>query len=188
MTGHRCHGYISRVQLHCISQVDPGVSHLVVSHLVVCHLVSVGDRCLSHDLRCSGGVGSDLLWDGVGRSCSIGKSRLSVLLLRVNCRGCSCHHCWGDCLRYWVDVAVLVEVLGEALEVDGGEAARGLDEVSVGRGEWAKLGTLVDKALKGEAEASGEERGEDQLKILVIFFMQKINGWVQRSHHQENNK
>ena len=81
MTGHRCHGYISRVQLHCISQVDPGVSHLVVSHLVVCHLVvshlvvshlvvchlvSVGDRCLSHDLRCSGGgVGSDLLL-GVG--------------------------------------------------------------------------------------------------------------------------
>ena len=165
MTGHRCHG-------HCVSQVDPGVCHLVVSHLV-----SVGDRCLSHDLRCSsGGVGSDLLWDGVGRSCSIGKSRLSVLL-RVNCRGCSCHHCWGDCLRYWVDVAVLVEVLGEALEVDGGEAARGLDEVSVGRGEWAELGTLVDKALKGEAEASGEERGEDQLKILVIFFMQK-NQWM----------
>ena len=143
------------------------------------HLVgnSVGGVCLdghpkgvlvSH-LRCS--IGSNL-WDGVGRSSSsssIGKSRLVLSILSVNCCGCSCHH--RCCLGHWVDVAVLVEVLGEALEVDGGEAARGLDEVSVGRGEWAELGTLVDKALKGEAEASGEERGEDQLKILVIFFM-----------------
>ena len=148
------------------------------------HLVgnSVGGVCLdghpkgvlvSH-LRCS--IGSNL-WDGVGRSSSssIGKSRLVLSILSVNCCGCSCHH--RCCLGHWVDVAVLVEVLGEALEVDGGEAARGLDEVSVGRGEWAELGTLVDKALKGEAEASGEERGEDQLKILVIFFIQK-NQWM----------
>ena len=141
----------------------------MVSHLVVCHLVrnSVGDssRCLvRHDLRCCSGssVGDDLLlWDGVGRSCSIGQSRLEVvslsccilgsrlscilnsrlrnciLVLSVNCSRCCCNlHCRGNCLRHWVDVAVLVEVLGEALEVDGGEAAGGLDEVSMGGGEW----------------------------------------------------
>ena len=127
----------------------------------------VGDRSLwcpiaimvSYHLRWSS-EGSNLLWDDVGRCIGKGKSRL----VRVNC----CHH-WGICLRYWVDVAVLVEVLGEALEVDGGEAAGGLDEVSMGGGEWTQLGTLVDKALKGEAEDGREERGQDQLEISNIF-------------------
>ena len=49
--------------------------------------------------------------------------------------GCIVH--WCNCLRNWVDVAVLVEVLREALKVDGGETSRSLDEVSMGRGEWA---------------------------------------------------
>ena len=94
-----------------------------------------------------------MLWDGsVGRSCSIGQSRLSILL-SVNCSWCSCsysywssclHHWGSDCLRDWVNVAVLVEVLGEALEVDGGETAGGLNEVSVRGGQRTKLGTLVD--------------------------------------------
>ena len=161
---------------HCRSHCD----------LVLCHLVrhSVGDssRCLvSHNLRCScgGSVGDNLLlWDGVGRSCSIGQSRLKVsccILSRLSCilvlgvNRCCCNLHRGNCLRHWVDVAVLVEVLGEALEVDGGEAAGGLDEVSMGGGEWTKLGTLVDKALKGETEDGREERGQDQLEISNIF-------------------
>ena len=130
-SGHRRHCHISRSG--CISQVEPGVRHLMVSHLV---RHCVGDRCLSHNLRCSGSVGSNLLWDGIGRSCSIGKSRLSILLCVNCCSRCSSHH-WSNCLRDWVDVAVLVEVLGEALEVDGGKTSRGLDEVPMGRGEWA---------------------------------------------------
>ena len=120
-----------------------------------------GDRCLSHSIAILvrhhlgwSSKGSNLLWDDVGRSIGKGKSRL----VRVNC----CHH-WGICLRYWVDVAVLVEVLGEALMVDGDETTRGLDEVSMGRGEWAHLGTLVHKALKGEPEPNREERRQDQL-------------------------
>ena len=141
--GHRC---------YCdISCMEPSVRHLVVRHRV-----GESSCLLSHDLRCCGGVGSDLLWDSgvgsnllwdssVGRSCSIGQSRLSILL-SVNCSWCSCSYSyWGsDCLRDWVNVAVLVEVLGEALQVDGGETARGLNEVSVCGGERTKLGTLVE--------------------------------------------
>ena len=148
------------------------VRHLMVSHLLVSHLEydllashRVGDRSLwcpiaimvsYHLLRWSS-EGSNLLWDDVGRSVGKGKSRL----VRVNC----CHH-WGICLRYWVDVAVLVEVLGEALMVDGDETTRGLDEVSMGRGEWTHLGTLVHKALKGEPEPNREEGGQDQLENI----------------------
>ena len=160
------------------SQVKPGVCHLVahlVVHLVVRHLVvrqCVGDRCLSHYLRSSSSIGSHLLWDGVARSCGIGYGRLVMSILsRVNCCRCCCHCHRGHCLRHWVDVAVLVEVLREAFEGDGGEATRGLDKVSVGRGERTQLGTFVDKALKRKGEAGREERGQDQLKISSVFIL-----------------
>ena len=165
-----------RMPSHChssrsSSQVKPGVCHLMV-HLVR-HLVvrqRVGDRCLSHHLRGSS-IGGHLLWDGVARSCGIGYGRLVMSILRrVNCRRCcNCHR--GHSLCHRVDVAVLVEILGEALEGDGGEATRGLDKVSVGRGERTQLRTFVDKALKRKGEAGREERGQDQLKISSVFIL-----------------
>ena len=64
-----------------------------------------------------------------------------------------------------VNKAVLVEVLGEALEGQGAKALRGLDSISKGRGQGTDRDTLVDMG-GGGSKGAGKDGGQDLQKLF----------------------
>ena len=120
------------------------------------------------------------LWNRVGGCCSVGEGRLLVVgsnLVSNRCRcsshyllvgkSRSCHHVsdWRR-LSHGVDVAVLIQVLREPLQLlravksfqvlnfflqhlqmERGEASWGLNKISMGGGEGAQLRALVHNTL-----------------------------------------
>ena len=69
-----------------------------------------------------------------------------------------------DGLADGVNVAVLVDVLGEPLEGQGSQPAAGGDEVSEGGGEGAGGGTGVDVRVGGGGEDAAQDGTQANLK------------------------
>merc|ERR1712080_297857 len=116
------------------------------------------------------------LWNRVGGCRRIGDGRLLVVggnLVSNSCRcsshhllvckSRSCHHVsdWRR-LSHGVDVAVLIQVLREPLQMERGEPSWGLNKISMDGGEGAQLRALVHNTLKRKAQAKREKRGQDQ--------------------------
>ena len=70
------------------------------------------------------------------------------------------------CLTYRIHITILVKILRKAFQCNGCQSSRSLDQVTIGRGEGARLWPLVDKTSVGEGHSHGCKTRQDKLGII----------------------